>query len=110
MQWEEIYERLAADREDVQAWRALEQRVRAWARANLRGRAADLIEDAVADVCARVAVAFDRAHGARTFHGFVLGHWFNVRRQLLQTLRRPLVALDDDLQLPAPEADREELD
>jgi RNA polymerase sigma factor (sigma-70 family) len=106
MHWEEIYERLAADREDVQAWRALEQRVRAWARANLRGRGAHLIEEAVADVCASVAVAFDRAHGARTFHGFVLGHGLNVRRELLKTRRALIVGLDD-LDIAAPEDDKD---
>jgi RNA polymerase sigma factor (sigma-70 family) len=108
--WEEIYRRLAADREDVQAWRTLQQRVRAWARAQFHGRSADFVEDSVAEVAARVAVAFPRAHGPATFHGFVLGHWLNVRRQLLQTIRRPLVALEEDLEVPAPEVDREELD
>jgi RNA polymerase sigma factor (sigma-70 family) len=109
MHWEEIYNRLAGDREDAQAWKALQQRVRAWARANLRGRGSDLVEDVVADVCASVAVAFDRAHGARTFHGFVLGHCLNVRRELLRRRRGALVSLEG-VDVPAPEAEQDLFD
>jgi RNA polymerase sigma factor (sigma-70 family) len=109
MQWEEIYSRLARDREDAQAWKALQQRVRAWARANLRGRGPDLVEDVVGDVCASVAVAFERAHGAQTFHGFVLGHCLNVRRGLLKSRCGALVSLDG-VDVPAPEADPELFD
>jgi RNA polymerase sigma factor (sigma-70 family) len=104
--WETIYSRLLSDREDQQAWSALCALVARHARRDLGQRGWHIVEDVVADTWASVALSFDRAHGAATFHGFVLGHYWNARRQALRTHERAGVALDDvDLVELSPEED-----
>ena len=71
--WATICTRLQHDPNDQGAWDALVVRVRPWAHTRLRGRAPDLIEDAVADMCASVVLDIDAARGPETFKGFVLG-------------------------------------
>jgi RNA polymerase sigma factor (sigma-70 family) len=82
--WSEIYTRLATDGSDAAAWQALESSVRVWACCALRRCSDTIIEDAVADTCASVAVNLARARGADTFRGFALGHWLNTRRRVLE--------------------------
>src|SRR5438552_3172111 len=94
MEWPEIYQRLQDDLNDPDPWTALESRVRPWARRALWERGWHAIEDAVADTCSTVALAFAKARGAETFSGFVYGHFLNVRRRMLQApLTSPV--LDD---------------
>jgi RNA polymerase sigma factor (sigma-70 family) len=88
MDWPEICRRLEHDIEDEDAWTAIQTRVRPWARRELGDLGPDAVDDAVADTCARVYVAFDRRRGCDTFQGFVLGHFLGARRHLLRVYRR----------------------
>jgi len=99
--WHEIYQRLLVDRNDRQAWRSLELRVRRWARTVLITRGTHAIDDAVADTCAAALLNLDDARGAETFAGFVYGHFLNVRRGVLKTAH-PLTLGLDDLDVPVP--------
>jgi RNA polymerase sigma factor (sigma-70 family) len=101
MDWAEIYQRLRCDRDDVSAWSALEERVRALARKTLRQRGDALIEDVVADACATVVLGLDNARGPETFDGFVLGHLLNARRRVLAFYQTSVIPLGE-LEVPAP--------
>ena len=104
MEWEQIYDCLVLDREDCTAWTALQRRVRIWLLAD--GFRAHDLDDAVAEVVAAVVMTFDRARGAESFRGFVLGHRFNVRRRVRSLVRAPLVDLstaDEAVVVDAPE-------
>jgi RNA polymerase sigma factor (sigma-70 family) len=92
MEWAQIYQSLAGDREDCTAWRELERRVRIWLSSD--GFKEQILDDAVADVLAAVVTTFDCARGADTFRGFVLGHRFNIRRRVRCVVRAPFVRLD----------------
>lgn len=104
MDWPEIYRRLQRDRNDPLAWDGLEQRVRPWARSALWSRGWHLVDDAVADTCSTVAVSLEKARGAETFAGFVLGHFFNVRNKILASPQSTDLGDDHD-ELPAPPID-----
>ena len=104
MQWEEIYARLLEDREDPRAWTALAVRLRRRVRRDLRHLGQAVAEDVVADTCVAVALGFGQAHGARTFGGFVLGHYLNARRRALRTSAQPTVSLDG-LDIPVDDGD-----
>jgi RNA polymerase sigma-70 factor, ECF subfamily len=88
MDWTDIYTRIEADRNDQFAWQALQERVRAWACAHLRGETWHTIEDVIADTCSSVAVCFSRARGDETFAGFVYGCYLNERRRTLAYVLR----------------------
>lgn len=110
-----MYVRLRRDRNDTAAWVAVERWVGIWARAVLARHGPDVVQDAIADTCASVAITFDRARGQATFRGFVLGHWLNVRRRVLEsntgTVLTRLEGIDipvDDV--PDDEPDTEQLD
>ena len=105
MDWPEIYVRLRADRNDAQAWDALEARVRRWARATLGEHGPDLVEDAVADTCSRVVLDLGGARGADTFAGFAKGKFLNARKAAIAWIRQPILRIDDELELPAPATD-----
>ncbi len=102
MDWPEIYREFEQDRNSVVAWEALQDRVRAWAQRDLWGRGAHVVEDAIANTCADVVIAFDKAHGAETFVGFALGHYRTVRRYLLEPPRIPTVRIGETFDPPAP--------
>jgi RNA polymerase sigma factor (sigma-70 family) len=102
VEWQEIYSRLRRDREDGQAWGALDQRVRTWARPELWGRGWHVVDDVVADTCSAVVVGLEGAHGGDTFAGFVRGHYLNARRRALREGHRPEVSLAPGLDVPAP--------
>lgn len=85
MDWEQIYQRLAADTNDGQAWDALERRVRVWARAVFWKHGNHAIDDVVADTCAAVALGLRGARGPETFAGFTYGHYLNARRRMLRS-------------------------
>jgi RNA polymerase sigma factor (sigma-70 family) len=93
LEWQQIYMRLRRNRADAEAWQVLERRVRAWLRSD-EPQAADLVDDAVAEVLASVYFTFERARGPRTFRGFVHGHRLNVRRRMWSKQRAPLLSLD----------------
>lgn len=99
--WATICTRLQRDANDQGAWDALVLRVRPLAYARLRGRAPDLIEDAVADMCASVVLDIDAARGPETFKGFVLGKCLNVVKGAIRTARGERVPLDAVSELPA---------
>lgn len=84
MEWDCIYHRLAADRDDAPAWQALERRVAAWARAVFASRSHHLIAEAVVDTCTAIALGLESARGPETFAGFAYGHFLNARRRLLR--------------------------
>jgi RNA polymerase sigma factor (sigma-70 family) len=86
LDWPEIYHRLAADRADSPAWNALALQVRRWAERDARWNGAEEVEDAIAEVCVKAVVEFDRARGPETFIGFVYGQYLNLRPG---TWRRP---------------------
>jgi RNA polymerase sigma factor (sigma-70 family) len=95
MDWDQIYSRLSTDDNDPLAWGALQKRVEAWARAALWTQPRHLVDDAVVDTCAAIAVGLQAARGPATFAGFAYGHFLNARRRLLRCGRQPLVRLDD---------------
>jgi RNA polymerase sigma-70 factor (ECF subfamily) len=76
--------------------------VAAWARSDFR-QLADR-EDVVAETCSLVILGIDKAYGAPTFDGFVLGHYFNVRRRARRWTQRPTVGLDE-VEVTEPERD-----
>ena len=80
LEWPEIYERLQSDREDFEAHSALTSRVHGIARAALRQYGWQLVEDVVADTCSAVVMSLQKARGADTFKGFVIGIYLNTRR------------------------------
>jgi RNA polymerase sigma-70 factor (ECF subfamily) len=100
--WADVYRRLAYDREDAGAWRALEERVRVRAQAQLARRGWAVVEDVVSETCAAVAVSFGRARGPESFDGFVFGHYLNARRRALLHVLRPHQPLDG-VDLPVPD-------
>jgi RNA polymerase sigma factor (sigma-70 family) len=93
--WAEIYNRLRRSRNDSLAWSALEGRVRTLAGRALRRRSPTLVDDVVAETCATVALSLDKARGAETFDGFVLGHLLNARRHVLAFYHAPVNPLGD---------------
>lgn len=107
MDWAEIYPRLHRDRDDAEAWTALEDRVRGLALRALRQRGRALVEDVVGDTCSTVVLGLDRARGAETFEGFVLGHLLNARRRVLNFYRGPVIPIGelDPAAPPDPEPD-----
>jgi RNA polymerase sigma factor (sigma-70 family) len=108
MDWNEIYQRLMADSNDHLAWEAVERRVEVWARSGLWMHGRHLIDDAVVDTCASIALGIDQARGAETFAGFAYGHFLNARRRLLRAMTVGTVTLDG-IDVAAPQA-AEELD
>jgi RNA polymerase sigma factor (sigma-70 family) len=108
MDWNEIYVRLTSDSNDRLAWEAVERRVEVWARAGLWMHGQHLIEDAVVDTCAGIALGLDHARGAETFAGFAYGHFLNARRRLRRSMATGTVTLDG-IDVAAPQA-AEELD
>ncbi|MGI9146383.1 MAG: sigma-70 family RNA polymerase sigma factor [Chloroflexota bacterium] len=105
MDWEEIYCRLRVDNNDIEAWLAVERRVKSWGRAVFWSRGAHVVQDAVADTCAAVALNLGDARGPDTFAGFVYGHFLNVRRRVLRGV--PTWMPLEGIELPAP--DQEEV-
>ena len=101
MDWEEIYCRLELDNNDSAAWQTLERRVTSWGRAVFWSRGTHVVQDAVADTCAAVALNLGDARGPDTFAGFVYGHFLTVRRRLLRGA--PTWVPLDGLELPAPD-------
>ena len=90
LEWFEIYRRLKHDRDDEQAWLALQRRV-----ARQLPGMDHWVEDVVAETCAGVAVSFDRARGPDTFQGFVLGQMLNARRRSMRALGGAAEVLGD---------------
>ena len=70
--WATICTRLRFDSNDQDAWDALEARVRTWALERLRGLGSEIVEDAIADMCA--SVVMDLAGRARAGHVQGLRH------------------------------------
>ncbi len=101
MEWSDVYQRLSARLEDEDAWAALEERVRWWARKDLGSDHLDEVDDVVQDTAVRVFVAFAGARGAVTFGGFVSGHYRNAKKGCLR--KNKTVPLDDTVDAPAPE-------
>jgi DNA-directed RNA polymerase specialized sigma24 family protein len=103
LDWAGIHEALLGNPEDELAWFSLEQRVRGWAHRALWDRGRAVIDDAVADTCADVAVSIKQARGPETFAGFCYGQFLNVRRRYLHA-SAPHVSIDD-VDLPAGDVD-----
>ena len=94
MDWATICTRLRFDSNDQAAWAALEVRVRAWAFERLRGLDSEIVEDAIADMCASVVLDLPAARGPDTFRGFVLGKCLNVAKGAYRLAERERVSLD----------------
>jgi RNA polymerase sigma factor (sigma-70 family) len=92
--WATICTRLRCDANDQHAWDALEARVRGWAFVRLRGLAAEIVEDAVADTCASVVMDLPAARNPDTFRGFVLGKYLNVAKGAFRLAELEHVAID----------------
>ena len=108
MDWATICTRLRFDSNDQAAWDALEARVRAWAFGRLRGLSAEIVEDAIADMCASVVMDLPTARGPDTFKGFVLGKCLNVAKGAVRLAELERVSLDRAVELaetPAETAD-----
>lgn len=101
MDWATICTRLTVDANDLAAWDALEQRVRAWAYRSLRGRDPDIIEDAIADACASTVLDIRAARGPDTFRGFVQGKCLNAKKGAIRLAERRSVPLDGLPELPS---------
>ncbi len=109
MDWAQIFERLTADQDDALAWVALELRIKAWARAEFWANGHHLIDDAVVDTCAAIALGLPAARGPETFSGFAYGHFLNARRRLLRTLQPGSVSIHG-IDIVSPDQDDDELD
>src|SRR5262249_26163638 len=94
MRWDTIYQRLTRDRNDHEAWDMLQAGCRAWARADRWNRGWTAVDDAVAESCADVVLAIDKARGADTFAGFARGVYLNVRRRVIAAARVPVTTLE----------------
>ena len=94
MDWATICTRLRFDSNDQAAWEALEARVRAWAFERLRGLGGEIVEDAIADMCASVVMDLPAARGPETFRGFVLGKCLNVAKGAFRLAELERVSLD----------------
>ena len=99
MDWATICTRLRFDANDQAAWDALEARVRAWASGRLRGLNAEIVEDAVADMCASVVMDLAAARGPDTFKGFVLGKCLNVAKGAYRLADLERISLDRAVEL-----------
>jgi len=99
--WATICTRLRFDSNDQAAWDALEARVRAWAFERLRGLSSEIVEDAIADMCASVVLDLPAARGPDTFRGFVLGKCLNVAKGAFRLTELERVSLDRALDLAA---------
>lgn len=99
--WATICTRLQRDSNDQGAWDALVLRVRPLVYAKLRGRAPDVIEDAIADMCASVVLDIEAARSPETFRGFVLGKCLNVVKGAIRTAQNERVPLDALPEMPA---------
>jgi RNA polymerase sigma factor (sigma-70 family) len=84
MEWNDIYGRLLADRNDPEAWDALWSRVLGWARRSLWQRGWYAVEDAVEETCTAIVLGIEKAQGPATFSGFAYGHFLNARRRALR--------------------------
>jgi len=111
MEWAEIYRRLRRRLDDAEAWTALEEKVRRWARRDLWMRGAEVVDDVVADTCSDAVMGLAAARGAETFAGFVGGQYLNARRRALRALARTQSLGDMDPPEPVGEEgpDEEEL-
>lgn len=101
MDWATICTRLQLDSNDQAAWDALEARVRVWAFGRLRGLGSEIVEDAIADMCASVVLDLPAARGPETFRGFVLGKCLNVAKGAFRLTELERVSLDRALELAA---------
>jgi RNA polymerase sigma factor (sigma-70 family) len=107
LEWPVIYDRLVRDREDADAWAALERRVRGWARRSIGGYGGASIDDVVADTCASVGLRLNAAHGRDSFGAFAHGYYLNARRALVQS-RRGVVESLDGVDVAEPETEIEQ--
>lgn len=96
MGWSDIYRRLGHDRNDFEAYAALESRVLPIVKSTLRHNDRQLAEDVIADTCTAVVMGLDKARGPDTFRGFVIGIYLNTRRFYLgqQTANTSLESID----------------
>jgi RNA polymerase sigma-70 factor, ECF subfamily len=102
--WSRIYTALIKDPEDASAWRELEARVRAMARSHFWRLTAAIEDDLAGETVARVFVSLGNAHGAETFGAFVYGHFRNVKKGIINRLRRNDLPLGDvDISGPSVE-------
>ena len=99
MDWATICTRLRVDSNDQAAWDALEARVRIWAFGRLRGLGSEIVEDAIADMCASVVLDLPAARGPDTFRGFVLGKCLNVAKGAVRLAELERVFLDRAVEL-----------
>lgn len=97
--WATICTRLRFDSNDQAAWDALEGRVRVWAVDRLRGLGSEIVEDAIADMCASVVMDLPAARGPDTFRGFVLGKCLNVAKGAFRLGQLERVSLDRAVEL-----------
>src|SRR5262249_45268253 len=95
MEWPAIYARLQCDLNDSAAWGALREAVHRWAQRDLSRLGSHIVEDAVADTCAAVALKFKDARGPATFKGFVIGIYWDVRRQKRRERGVPTVSFQN---------------
>lgn len=100
MDWATICTRLRFDSNDRDAWDALEARVRIWAFGRLRGLGSEIVEDAIADMCASVVMDLPTARGPDTFKGFVMGKCLNVAKGAYRLAAVERVSLDRAIELP----------
>src|SRR4051812_22894526 len=106
--WATICTRLRYDSNDQAAWDALETCVRVWAAGRLRGIGREIVEDAIADMCASVVLDLPSARGPDTFQGFVIGKCLNVAKAAIRLAEFERVSIDRALEIagaPSEHAD-----
>jgi RNA polymerase sigma factor (sigma-70 family) len=69
-------------------------------------QARHLIDDAVVDTCAGIALNLHAARGPATFAGFAYGHFLNARRRLLRVAIQANLSIEG-IDVAAPLADDE---
>jgi len=93
MDWEEIYTRIKTNPDDSDAYLQLEEHVKRWARKDLWIQGVPAVHDATTDTCEIVVLNIERARSRATFRGFVIGHYFNVRKRYFR--QKPDIPIDN---------------
>lgn len=101
MDWDEIYRRIKKDPDDRQAFSALKGNVERWEKRDFWKHGQFWTDDVVAGTCNTVIDRIDDARGEKTFCGFVIGKYCNVRRHYLKEVKNRLQ------NVPVEEADSE---
>ena len=82
MRWEEAYDRLAGSHHDPEVWSFIHGYVAMRARRDLFRFGHEVVAEAAQEVCRQAFERFEDARGRETFHGWILGLYRGVLRDI----------------------------